>query len=95
VGAALSGQHALHILNRVAGSGLHVRSSTSSVHSPGLESAVVVASEALDGETGWRMLAAGELIHVRPDLSVESAVVITAAPARLVPLNAGSPNIDT
>jgi predicted glutamine amidotransferase len=64
------GQHALHILNRVAGS-------------------------ALDGETGWRMLAAGELIHVRPDLSVESAVVITAAPARLVPLNAGSPNIDT
>jgi predicted glutamine amidotransferase len=89
------GQHALHILNRVAGSGLHVRSSTSSVHSPGLESAVVVASEALDGETGWRMLAAGELIHVRPDLSVESAVVITAAPARLVPLNAGSPNIDT
>jgi predicted glutamine amidotransferase len=89
------GQHALHILRRQAGSGLHVRSATSSVHAPGLEAAVVVASEELDGETGWRMLAEGELVHVRPDLSVESAVVITSPPARLVPLGAGSPNIDT
>lgn len=89
------GQHALHILSRRAGSGLHVRSSTSSVHVPGLEAAVVVASEELDGETGWRMLAEGELVHVRPDLSVESAVAITSPPARLVPLSPGSPNIDT
>jgi hypothetical protein len=32
---------------------------------------------------------------VRPDLSVESAVVISGPPERLVPLPAGSPNIDT
>ncbi len=77
--------------------GLNVRSSTSSVHAPALHSidSVAVASERLDGESGWRMLASGELAHVRPDLTVESAVVIAAQPARLVPLGAKNPNIDT
>jgi predicted glutamine amidotransferase len=97
------GQHALHILERPAGPGqgtppgLHVRSTTSSVHAPALDdtASVVVASERLDGETGWRMLASGELVHVRPDLSVESAIVIPQPPARLVPLPADNPNIDT
>jgi predicted glutamine amidotransferase len=89
-------QHALHILQRPADqAGLHVRSATSSVHAPALGPSVVVASEELDGESGWRMLAPGELVHVRPDLSVHSAVVITQRPARLVPLPAGNPNIDT
>jgi len=90
-------QHALHILERPAGQELHVRSSTSSMHAPALEGApsVVVASEELDGESSWRMLASGELVHVRPDLSVGSAVVITQPPARLVPLPADNPNIDT
>ena len=91
------GAHALHILERPAGSELHVRSSTSSVHAPDLAdvASVVVASEALDGEGGWRMLAPGELVHVRPDLSVESFVAVPEAPAHLVPLPAGNPNIDT
>jgi glutamine amidotransferase len=99
------GQHALHILERqadlaehpAAAAGLHVRSATSSVHVPALQSAasVVVASERLDGEHGWRMLAEGELVHVRPDLSIEASVVITQPPARLVPLPAQNPNIDT
>jgi predicted glutamine amidotransferase len=96
-------QHALHVLERPAGSrqadrkGLHVRSTTSSMHAPALDgiASVVVASEELDGESGWRMLAPGELVHVRPDLSVRSAIVITQPPARLVPLPAGNPNIDT
>jgi predicted glutamine amidotransferase len=98
------GQHALHILQRppdggqAAGRpGLHVRSATSSMHVPALGEAasVVVASERLDGEDGWRMLAPGELVHVRPDLSVGSQVVLPDPPARLVPLPAGNPNIDT
>jgi glutamine amidotransferase len=98
------GQHALHILERPAGTapgspaeGLHVRSSTSSMHVPALDEAasVVVASERLDGETGWRMLASGELLHVRPDLSIHSEIVITQPPAHLVPLPADNPNIDT
>ena len=80
-----------------SGPGLHVRSSTSSVHAPALQAlpSVVIASEELDGEHGWRMLASGELVHVRPDLSVESAVVIPGPPAHLVPLPADNPNIDT
>jgi predicted glutamine amidotransferase len=96
------GQHALHILERPADPGpgepgLHVRSATSSVHVPALEhtASVVIASERLDGEGGWRMLAPGELVHVRPDLSVESRIAIAQPPAHLVPLPAGNPNIDT
>jgi predicted glutamine amidotransferase len=79
-----------------AAPGLHVRSATSSVHAPALQElpSVVVASEELDGERGWRMLASGELVHVRPDLTVESAVVLPDPPTHLVPLPAG-PNIDT
>jgi predicted glutamine amidotransferase len=91
-------QHALHILERPAGrDGMHVRSAISSVHVPDLDqsASVVVASEELDGETGWRMLAPGELVHVRPDLSVHSAVVLPQPPARLIRLPAGNPNIDT
>ncbi len=96
------GQHALHLLERPAGPGpgrpgLHVRSATSSVHVPALDRAasVVIASEQLDGETGWRMLAPGELVHVRPDLSVHSRIAIPQPPAHLVPLLPGNPNIDT
>jgi len=96
------GQHALHVLERPAGPGpgepgLHVRSATSSVHVPGLDrtATVVIASEELDGESGWRMLAPGELVHVRPDLSVHSQLAIPQPPAHLVPLPADNPNIDT
>ena len=95
-------QHALHIIERPASpgaveAGLHVRSATSSVHAPALDAAasVVVASEELDGEDGWRMLAPGELVHVGPGVGVESAVVIDEEPARLIPIGAENPNIDT
>jgi predicted glutamine amidotransferase len=88
-------QHALHVLERPGQGGLRVRSATSSVRAPDLARSVVIASERLDGETGWRMLAPGELIHVRPDLSVESAVVLATPPARLIPLGGQDPNIDT
>jgi hypothetical protein len=97
------GQHALHIIERPAGPGEgpaaeagYVPSATSSVHVPSVRStaSVVVASERLDGESGWRMLAPGELVHVRPDLSVQAAVVIAEPPARLVPIGADNPNMD-
>jgi predicted glutamine amidotransferase len=90
--------HALHILQRPGGSrGLHVRSGTSSVHAPGMQDipSVVIASEELDGEDGWRMLAPGELVHVRQDLFVDRTVAIAEPPARLVPLPANNPNVDT
>jgi hypothetical protein len=41
------------------------------------------------------MLAPGELVHVRPDLSVRSRIAISQPPAHLVPLPPGNPNIDT
>ena len=67
------------------------------MHAPGLDrtASVVIASEQLDGESGWRMLAPGELVHVRPDLSVHSQLAIPQPPAHLVPLPADNPNIDT
>jgi len=91
------GQHALHILERPADGELHVRSTTSSVHAPELAdvASVVVASEAMDGESGWRMLSPGELVHVRPDLTVESRIAVPDPPAHLMPLPSGNPNIDT
>jgi glutamine amidotransferase len=56
---------------------------------------VVVASERLDGETGWRMLRSGELVHVRPDLTIESVLAVPDPPARLVRLSGPNPNIDS
>lgn len=94
-------QHALHILQRPAdadpeSAGLHVRSATSSMHVPGLADvpSVVIASEELDGEDGWRMLAPGELVHIGPDLRVRSQIVLPDPPERLIPL-VHNPNIDT
>jgi predicted glutamine amidotransferase len=96
------GQHALHVLERPAhpgpgAPGLHVRSTTSSVHVPALDAAasVVIASEELDGESDWRMLASGELVHIRPDLGIHTRIAIPQPPAHLVPLPPSNPNIDT
>jgi hypothetical protein len=41
------------------------------------------------------MLAPGELVHVRPDLSIHSEIAITQPLVHLVPLPADNPNIDT
>jgi glutamine amidotransferase len=103
--------HALHVLARPAGrsaagvpappgepaEGMHVRSRISSVHSVALDGvpSVVIASERLDGEAGWRLLAPGELIHVGPGLAVESVLAMPGRPARLIPLSGPNPNIDT
>jgi predicted glutamine amidotransferase len=43
--------------------------------------AVVVASEPMDEDPGWRELACGELLHVAGDLSVEVRRVLDHAPA--------------
>ena len=71
--------HALHLLERPAGAGaaaaaagvpgLLARSDTTQVHAPALHEvpSVVVASERLDGEDGWRMLGAGELGGIFPN----------------------------
>jgi predicted glutamine amidotransferase len=85
-------QHALHIIEHPSP---HLRSATSSVHVPAAATTVVVASEELDGESGWRMIAPGELVHVTPDLAMHSSLAVPDGPARLIPLPAANPNIDT
>ncbi len=44
--------------------------------------AVVVASEPMDEDPGWRQLQPGELLHVGPDRQVGSRVVVDRPPAR-------------
>jgi predicted glutamine amidotransferase len=44
--------------------------------------AVVVASERMDEDPGWRPLASGELLHVGPALEVTSTLALDRPPAR-------------
>jgi predicted glutamine amidotransferase len=44
--------------------------------------AVVIASEPMDEDPGWRLLEPGELLHVDDGLRVESRVVLDDAPAQ-------------
>jgi predicted glutamine amidotransferase len=65
----------LYVLERPAGSALeHGSSYGTRVHSDQASdhAVVVVASERLDEDPGWRELASGELLHVDPELKVES-----------------------
>jgi predicted glutamine amidotransferase len=61
----------------------------------GAPATVVIASEELDSEPGWRMLASGELVHVTSDLTVHTLLAVSDPPAHLIPLPATNPNIDT
>ncbi|MFC8734408.1 class II glutamine amidotransferase [Luteimicrobium sp. NPDC057192] len=74
----LPATHRLFVLERRGGPPLDARSPRIHARSEALagERAVVVASEPLDGETGWRELEPGELVHVRADLAVESSTPV-------------------
>jgi glutamine amidotransferase len=43
--------------------------------------AVIIASEPMDEDPGWRLMAPGELLHVSGDLRVDSSIVLDSAPA--------------
>jgi predicted glutamine amidotransferase len=47
--------------------------------------AVVVATERMDQDPGWRLLRGGELLHVDADLGASIATIIDTPPA--IPLN--------
>lgn len=49
--------------------------------------AVVVASERMDDSAGWRLLEPGELLHVGPELSVESTIAVDRPPAHMMSLS--------
>ena len=42
---------------------------------------VIVASEPMDEDPGWRALASGELVHVGPTLKVDSTIALDGPPA--------------
>lgn len=43
---------------------------------------VVIASEPMDQDPGWRELRSGELLHVSPSLEVSSEIVVPGPPAK-------------
>lgn len=44
--------------------------------------AVIVASEPMDDHPDWRLMESGELLHVGPDLTVRSSLILLDPPAR-------------
>lgn len=48
--------------------------------------AVIIASEPMDADPGWRLMSPGELVHVDADLTVTSQVVLDEPPARRISL---------
>ena len=82
--------HELYVLERAAGGpsgSRHLEHASARgsvrVRSGDLASrpAVVVASERMDEDAGWRGLESGELLHVDPDLHVTSTVALKEPPA--------------
>ncbi|WP_223124245.1 class II glutamine amidotransferase [Nocardioides marmotae] len=80
--------HELHVLEVSGRDGLDAlshgtsRISTRSEELAGLRS-VVIASEPMTDDPGWRLLDSGEVLHVGPDLDVHSSRPLPAHPAHL------------
>lgn len=86
--------HELYILQRTArSSALHVRSRRIRTQSDELTNhpSVIIASEPMDGESGWRLLDPGELLHVGADLAVTSTHPLPTAPRHQLTLADMSP----
>jgi predicted glutamine amidotransferase len=88
--------HELWVLERDAGGprgGRHLDAASAAgsvrVRSAALErhASVIVASERMDEDPGWRLLEPGELIHVGPALGVDSTIVLDEPPAHLLSLD--------
>ncbi|WP_375478578.1 class II glutamine amidotransferase [uncultured Jatrophihabitans sp.] len=56
---------------------------------------VILASEPMDGDAGWRLLTSGELVHVAVDLTVETSTPFPAAPRRQLGLGDLAPSAAT
>jgi predicted glutamine amidotransferase len=84
--------HELYVLERPAGRG-RLRHSSSPrrirVESDDLAESrsVVVASERMDDDPGWRLLDSGELVHVRRDLAVTSVRALDRPPSHPLTLS--------
>jgi predicted glutamine amidotransferase len=74
--------HTLYLLESDAGPITRVSRAGTRVSADHAPPHVVVASERLDDDPGWRELASGELVHIGADLALERAVVRDQAPVR-------------
>ena len=81
--------HELYVLERRPGDplehnsrfGSRVRSAHGAEHP-----LVTIASEPMDSDPGWRLLASGELLHVAGQLQTSSSVILEGPPARALTL---------
>ena len=84
--------HELYVLDRTGAAPparpLSVASPRIRAHVPDLSAqpAVVVATEPMDGETGWRLMDSGELLHVARDLTITTSRPFPHAPKHLLTL---------
>ena len=83
--------HELYVLARPAGgtaAGRGLDAATSRIHARSAELAgqpsVIIASERMDDDPGWRLLDPGELLHVASDLAIESSAPFPPAPRHLL-----------
>jgi len=77
--------HELYVLEREPGEELEHTSSLGSRVSSAHGAAgplVTIASERMDADPGWRLLEAGELLHVGPQLEVSSRRILEGPPAK-------------
>jgi predicted glutamine amidotransferase len=67
------------------------------VRSAGLatQPSVILATEPMDEDPGWRLLDAGELVHVGPTLEVNSRIALDEPPARQLTLDDLAPRAAT
>jgi glutamine amidotransferase len=85
----------LYVLERAAGGNdgeqalRHHSSLGTRVHSEeaAQRPVVVLASEPMDEDPGWRALASGELLHVGPELEVTSTIALPDPPAHMLDLS--------
>jgi predicted glutamine amidotransferase len=86
--------HELYVLDRThSPAPLHVRSRRIRAHSDELAAtpAVVIASEPMDGEKGWRLMDPGELVYIGPHLAISSSHPLPDVPAHPLTLADLSP----
>jgi predicted glutamine amidotransferase len=83
--------HELYVLERQPGDPLEhnsrLGSRVSSAHGAG-NPLVTIASERMDDDPGWRLLEAGELLHVGPELVLSSSRILEGPPAKPLTLAA-------
>jgi predicted glutamine amidotransferase len=87
--------HPLYILERAAGEPLTHESSLGTrvrAEQAATRPLVVLASERMDSDPGWRLLDSGELVHVAASMRVSAQTILRAAPAHLLTIDDLSPH---